>query len=130
MKYTRAEHKRFLDLELKSIAEKYCEVLKTRATVLKDNNEIYATMFVKISNEEKSSGQLLLRFKKTNGIPRKNEYFTAVILLWIYVNPRRGVIYPGAIYESGKLSSLKFIVYGKGKKILMDFLFVDLRALL
>ena len=118
MKYTRAEHKRFLDLELKSIAEKYCEVLKTRATVLKDNNEIYATMFVKISNEEKSSGQLLLRFKKTNGIPRKNEYFTA------------GVIYPGAIYESGKLSSLKFIVYGKGKKILMDFLFVDLRALL
>lgn len=80
MKYTRAEHKRFLDLELKSIAEKYCEVLKTRAAVLKDNNEIYATMFVKISNEEKSSGQLLLRFKKTNVIPRKNEYFTAVIL--------------------------------------------------
>lgn len=80
MKYTRAEHKRFLDLELKAIAEKYCETLNTSASVLKDNNEIYATMFVRISNEDKNGGQLLLRFKKTNGIPRKNEYFTAVIL--------------------------------------------------
>lgn len=80
MKYTRAEHKRFLDLELKSIAEKYCEVLNTRALILKNNNEIYATMFVKISNEDTKGGQLLLRFKKTNGIPRKNEYFTAVVL--------------------------------------------------
>lgn len=80
MKYTRTEHKRFLDLELKSIAEKYCEVLNTRASILKDNNEIYATMFVKISNEDTKGGQLLLRFRKTNGIPRKNEYFTAVIL--------------------------------------------------
>lgn len=80
MKYTRADQKRFLDLVLKSIAEKYCDVLKTRASILKDNNEIYASLFVKISEEKKNGGQLLLRFKKKNGIPRKNEYFTAVIL--------------------------------------------------
>lgn len=80
MKYSRAEHKRFLDLELKSIAEKYCEVLNTKASILKENNEIYATLCVRISNEETNGGQLLLKFKKANGIPRKNEYFTAVIL--------------------------------------------------
>jgi len=80
MKYTREQHKHFLDLELKTIAEKYRDILNTKALVLRDSNDIYVTQFIKIANEETNGGQMLLRFKKTNGIPRKNEYFTAVIL--------------------------------------------------
>ncbi|MCM1142437.1 MAG: PIN domain-containing protein [Muribaculum sp.] len=80
MKYTRQQHKQFLDLELKTIAEKYRDILNTRASLLRDSNDIYVTQFIKIANEETNGGQMLLRFKKANGIPRKNEYFTAVIL--------------------------------------------------
>lgn len=80
MKYTRAQHKQFLELELRAIAEKYRDLLNTKATVLRDHNELYVTQFVKIAHEDKNGGQLLLRFKKSNGIPRNNEYFTAVVL--------------------------------------------------
>lgn len=88
MRYSRTEHKRFLDLELKAIATKYCELLNTSAITLKERCEIYATMFVKVPNEGHNNGQLLLRFIKANGVPRKHEYFTAVILPMDICRPR------------------------------------------
>ena len=54
------------------------------------DNELYVTQFVKLDLKKEDSnnadcnvlgsGQLMLRFKKDKGIPRKNEYFTAVAL--------------------------------------------------
>ena len=90
MHYTREQHKRFLDKELTAVSEEYLKKLNSKATALLSNNEIYVTQFVKLdlkNNPETDSarnvlgsGQLMLRFKKEKGIPRKNEYFTAVIL--------------------------------------------------
>lgn len=90
MYYTREQHKRFLDKELTAISEEYLKKLNSKALALLAENEVYVTQFVKLNlNGEKSnaidrnvlgSGQLMLRFKKDKGIPRKNEYFTAVIL--------------------------------------------------
>lgn len=90
MHYTREQHKRFLDKELTAVSEEYLKKLNSKATALLSNNEIYVTQFVKLdlkNNPETDSarnvlgsGQLMLRFKKDKGIPRKNEYFTAVIL--------------------------------------------------
>lgn len=90
MYYTREQHKRFLDKELTAISEEYLKKLNSKAIALLSNNEVYVTQFVKLdlknSPETDSaknvlgSGQLMLRFKKDKGIPRKNEYFTAVIL--------------------------------------------------
>lgn len=90
MYYTREQHKRFLDKELTAIGEEYLRKLQTKALALLSDNEVYVTQFVKLDFRETElessknniigSGQLILRFKKDKGIPRKNEYFTAVVL--------------------------------------------------
>lgn len=90
MYYTRDQHKRFLDKELTAISEEYLKKLNSKALALLAENEVYVTQFVKLDlNKDNSnaidrnvfgSGQLMLRFKKDKGIPRKNEYFTAVII--------------------------------------------------
>ena len=91
MYYSREQHKRFLDKELTAISEAYLKLLNSKAISLLSGNEIYVTQYIKLdfkqpedpSNADKNvlgSGQLMLRFKKDKGIPRKNEYFTAVIL--------------------------------------------------
>ena len=92
MYYSREQHKRFLDKELTAISEAYLKLLNSKAISLLSSNEVYVTQYVKLDfkqpekdddNGDKNvlgSGQLMLRFKKDKGIPRKNEYFTAVIL--------------------------------------------------
>ena len=89
MYYTRDKHKRFLDKELTAISDSYLRLLNTRALTLLDSHEVYVTQYVKLNFKEHNektdgkdfgSGQLMLRLRKDKGIPRKNEYFTAVIL--------------------------------------------------
>lgn len=89
MYYTRENHKRFLDKELTAISESYLKLLNTKAISLLASNDVYVTQYVKLDFKKNDieadrnvlgSGQLMLRFKKDKGIPRKNEYFTAVIL--------------------------------------------------
>ena len=89
MYYTRENHKRFLDKELTAISESYLKLLNTKAISLLASNDLYVTQYVKLDFKKSDieadrnvlgTGQLMLRFKKEKGIPRKNEYFTAVIL--------------------------------------------------
>lgn len=88
MYYTREQHKRFLDRELQAISENYIRVLNTKATALLSENEVYVAQLMKVDLEKdaaqedvyKGSGQVILKFKKDKGIPRKNEYFTALLL--------------------------------------------------
>lgn len=88
MYYTREQHKRFLDKELQAISENYIRVLNTKAIALLSENEIYVAQFMKVGFEKdpaqedayKGSGQVILKFKKDKGIPRTNEYFTALLL--------------------------------------------------
>ena len=90
MYYTREQHKRFLDKELTAISEAYLKLLNSKAISLLSNNEVYITQFIKqdfkrvngndADRNVVGSGQLLLKFKKEKGIPRKNEYFTAIVL--------------------------------------------------
>lgn len=90
MYYNREQHKRFLDKELMAISEKYLKLLNSEAIALLSNNEVYVTQFIKMRYKKEDlkesdcnvlgSSQLMLRFKKDKGIPRKNEYFTAVVI--------------------------------------------------
>lgn len=99
MYYTREQHKRFLDKELVAISEGYLKKLNSNALALLSDNEVYVTQFVKLDLKKDDSniadrnvlgsGQLLLRFKKDKGIPRKNEYFTALILEGDMCLPRK-----------------------------------------
>lgn len=97
MYYTREQHKAFLDKELTAISEEYLKKLNTKAIALLSTNEVYVTQFVKLNIEvnqdggtgkNKNSGQIILKFKKDKGIPRKNEYFTAVVLDGIMSLPK------------------------------------------
>ena len=90
MYYTREQHKRFLDKELAAISEEYLKKLNSKALALLAENEVYISQFVKLDFKKDNSndlehnalgsGQMILRFKKDKGIPRKNEYFTAIVL--------------------------------------------------
>lgn len=88
MYYTREQHKGFLDKELQAISENYIRVLNTKAIALLSENEIYVARFMKLDLEKdgaqegvyNGSGQVILKFKKDKGIPRRNEYFTALLL--------------------------------------------------
>lgn len=90
MYYTREQHKKFLDKELAVISEEYLKKLNSKALALLADNEVYVTQFVKLDfKTDKSNvlehnvfgaGQIMLRFKKDKGIPRKNEYFSAIVL--------------------------------------------------
>ena len=75
MEFTREEHIKFLDLELKEQTQQYISKIQTSAIALLEKDEIYSTQFVKFEN-----GQLILKFKNDRGIPRKNEYLTAVLI--------------------------------------------------
>ena len=92
MYYTREQHKRFLDRELQAISENYIRVLNTKATALLSENEIYVAQFMKVDLEKDTtqedkyngSGQIILKFKKDKGIPRKKlsillRYYSMVI---------------------------------------------------
>lgn len=90
MYYNRRQHKRFLDKELTAISETYLKLLNSKAIALLSDNEVYVTQFMKMRYKQDDSNEsdcnvlgscrLILRFKKDKGIPRKNEYFTAVVL--------------------------------------------------
>lgn len=90
MYYTREQHKKFLDKELAVISDEYLKKLNSKALALLADNEVYVTQFVKLDfKTDKSNvlehdvfgaGQIMLRFKKDKGIPRKNEYFSAIVL--------------------------------------------------
>ena len=90
MKYSRQQHKKFIDSELESITEQYRKLIKSEAIALLYRNEVYVTQFVKVNFTQSTdvdgsktfsgNGQLMLKFKRDRGIPRKNEYFTAVVL--------------------------------------------------
>ena len=78
MYYTREQHKRFLEKELNAISESYIRLIKSQAISLLESNLVYVTQFVKINIT--GNGQLLLKLKGDKGIPRKNEYFTAIVV--------------------------------------------------
>ncbi len=79
-----------MDKELQQISEDYLKTLKTEAIVLLANNDVYVAQFVKVdlaiqTNKDgielyEGSGQLVLKFLGSKGIPRKQEYFVAIVL--------------------------------------------------
>lgn len=110
MYYTREQHKRFLDRELQAISENYIRVLNTKATALLSENEIYVAQFMKVDLEKDTtqedkyngSGQIILKFKKDKGIPRKMSILLRYYSMVINVFPKTGVIFHGLNYVNFK----------------------------
>ncbi len=75
MEFSSEEHIQFLELELKQQVQKYLNKINNQAIHLMDKSEVYSTQFVRFKD-----GEMILRFKNERGIPRKGDYFTAVLL--------------------------------------------------
>lgn len=75
MEFSREGHIQFLELELKQQVHKYLTKINNQAIHLMQKNEVYPTQFVHFKD-----GEMILRFTSERGIPRKGDYFTAILL--------------------------------------------------
>jgi rRNA-processing protein FCF1 len=70
MIYTRDEHIRFLEEELRAQTEAYKQKLDTSALfLLQDREELFVAQFLTFKD-----GEMILKFPNTRGIPRQGEY--------------------------------------------------------
>ena len=76
MKYTREEYVRFLCTELEAQEKSYEQMVKTKATVLKDNGEVFVGMFQRINE----AGFAVFKVRNSENMPRKNSFWSAVYL--------------------------------------------------
>ena len=76
MKYTREEYVKFLCTELEAQEKSYEQIVKTKATVLKDNGEVFVGMFQRINE----AGFAVFKIRNSENMPRKNSFWSAVYL--------------------------------------------------
>lgn len=76
MKYTREEYVKFLCTELEAQEKSYEQIVKTKATVLKDNGEVFVGMFQRINE----TGFAIFKVRNSENMPRKNSFWSAVYL--------------------------------------------------
>ena len=77
MQYTRKEQEKFLDEELSAITEKYIQLIRNKAVALLDSGEVFVSQYIKTDK----NGCAILKMRNSRGLPRKGEYFCAVLLL-------------------------------------------------
>lgn len=76
MKYERQEYVRFLCTELEAQEKSYEQIVKTKATVLKDNGGVFVGMFQRINE----AGFAIFKVRNSENMPRKNSFWSAVYL--------------------------------------------------
>ena len=76
MKYERQEYVRFLCTELEAQEKSYEQIVKTKATVLKDTGEVFVGMFQRINE----AGFAIFKVRNSENMPRKNSFWSAVYL--------------------------------------------------
>ena len=70
MKYTREEHKSFLEEELQAQTKAFNLILNTSATfLLQEREELFVAQFLSFKG-----GEMILKFSTKRGLPRKGEY--------------------------------------------------------
>lgn len=76
MKYTRQDYVKFLCTELEAQKKSYEQIVKTKATVLKDNGEVFVGMFQRINE----AGFAIFKVRNSENMPRKNSFWSGVYL--------------------------------------------------
>lgn len=70
MKYTRQEHRNFLEEELQAQTKAFNQKLNTSATfLLQEREELFVAQFLTFKD-----GEMILKFSTKRGLPRKGEY--------------------------------------------------------
>ena len=76
MKYSRQDYINFLCTELEAQKNSYEQVVRTKASVLKDNGEVFVGMFQRINE----AGFAIFKVRNSDKMPRKNSFWSAVYL--------------------------------------------------
>ena len=76
MKHSRQDYINFLCTELEAQKNSYEQVVRTKATVLKDNGEVFVGMFQRINE----AGFAIFKVRNSENMPRKNSFWSAVYL--------------------------------------------------
>ena len=76
MRYSRQDYINFLCTELEAQKNCYEQVVRTKATVLKDNGEVFVGMFQRINE----AGFAIFKVRNSENMPRKNSFWSAVYL--------------------------------------------------
>lgn len=76
MKYSRQDYINFLCTELEAQKNSYEQVVRTKATVLKDNGEVFVGLFQRINE----AGFAIFKVRNSENMPRKNSFWSAVYL--------------------------------------------------
>src|SRR5690606_17167376 len=81
MRYTRQEHRNFLEEELEAQTKAFNQKLNTSATfLLQEREELFVAQFLGFKNEKSNLtedgkiGEMILKFSTKRGLPRKGEY--------------------------------------------------------
>lgn len=77
MQYTRQEQEKFLDEELSAILSNYLKLILRKAISLLSDGEVFLSQYVKIDDK----GNVILKMRNSRGLPRKGDYFCAVLLV-------------------------------------------------
>lgn len=77
MKYTRKDYIQFLNKEISAQVKEFESVKNTKALTLKDNGSLFVGKFMKIDD----AGIAVFKIRKSDRIPRRNTYWTAVYLI-------------------------------------------------
>ncbi len=76
MKHSRQDYVNFLCTELDYKKNSYEQVVRTKATVLKDNGKVFVGMFQRINE----AGFAIFKVRNSENMPRKNSFWSAVYL--------------------------------------------------
>lgn len=76
MRYSRQDYINFLCTELEAQKNSYEQVVRTKATVLKDNGEVFVGLFQRINE----AGFAIFKVRNSENMPRKNSFWSAVYL--------------------------------------------------
>lgn len=76
MRYSRQDYINFLCTELEAQKNSYEQIVRTKATVLKDNGEVFVGIFQRINE----AGFAIFKVRNSENMPRKNSFWSAVYL--------------------------------------------------
>lgn len=77
MRYTRQEQEKFLNEELSAISSNYLKLIQRKAIALLSDGDVFLSQYLK--SDEK--GNAILKMRNSRGLPRKGDYFCAVLLV-------------------------------------------------
>ncbi len=77
MKYTRKDYENFLNVELETQIKEYDKIVRTKASILKEQGNVFVGRFIKFH----PGGLAIFKVRNSDNMPRKHSFWTASFLI-------------------------------------------------